>query len=480
MARIFMSYRRTDSAAISGRIYDRLARRFRTKNIFKDVDNIPPGVNFAAYIQESLRQCTVALVIIGPHWLEAATSAGTQRLDDPSDFMRLEIETAFQLGLRVLPVLVEEATMPAPEQLPESLRELALVNAVEVRNDPDFVRDMERLVRALERALAQPRRLMHLPRAPTHAKQPSAAQPSAVPPAVVDVATSATSAQSALSAPPLNATRKLDEAHGMKRAPGVGRTIRRRNSVLATLAAILVVGSLAVVLATRSPSSAYSTQAQETQTARTTTARTASALNTQNAQAEATVQQENADATQTHISLLVHFPYSTAAPGPGCDNGYAPWTVGYDGTQSVQCFADHTHMGADGVQWVVSTDNPFPQSYTVRVQVSNWSPSAGPLLKVYFQDGSEVFVGLESSGSSGEADYCPPQGSCTGVNTNVNPAAIHTLSMSVNGTHVTFAIDGNTFHSADSSAPETASVHLQLAYTDKQTASADFSNFSIG
>ena len=157
MAKVFISYRRADSATFAGRIYDRLIARFGKKNVFKDVDDIPPGVDFADYIQVSLRECAVALALIGREWLTARTDTGARRLDDPADFVRIEIETAFALGLTVIPVLVDGASMPASaEELPEALRRLARINAVVVRNDPDFNRDMERLLAALERAMPAP------------------------------------------------------------------------------------------------------------------------------------------------------------------------------------------------------------------------------------------------------------------------------------------------------------------------------------
>jgi hypothetical protein len=153
MAKVFISYRRTDSAALTGRVYDRLVARFGRKNVFKDVDDIPPGVNFAANIQQSLAECAAALVVIGRSWLDARDPAGNRRLDNPDDFVRLEVETAQRLGLTVIPVVVEGAAMPSRDDLPPSLQPLALINAVAVRNDPDFTHDMERLIASLERLL---------------------------------------------------------------------------------------------------------------------------------------------------------------------------------------------------------------------------------------------------------------------------------------------------------------------------------------
>ncbi len=107
------------------------------------------------YIQNTLRQCAVELVVIGPHWLDARDpQGGNRRLDDPHDFVRLEIETALSLGLTIIPLPVDSATMPASVDLPESLRSLTILNALQVRNDPDFARDMERVMAGVERGFA--------------------------------------------------------------------------------------------------------------------------------------------------------------------------------------------------------------------------------------------------------------------------------------------------------------------------------------
>lgn len=159
MAKIFISYRRADSAAFAGRIYDRLAHRYGRKNLFKDVDDIPPGTNFKEYIQQSLRQCAVKLLIIGRGWLATQSPNGSRRLNDPADPVRIEIETAFALGLIVIPVLVDGADIPDAADLPESLQPLVFINAVSVRNDPDFNHDMERLIAAIDVATSgRPRR----------------------------------------------------------------------------------------------------------------------------------------------------------------------------------------------------------------------------------------------------------------------------------------------------------------------------------
>lgn len=151
MAQIFISYRRSDSTAITGRIYDRLRQEFGKDAIFKDVDNIPAGRDFRGVLREATSNCGVMLVIIGPNWVNAQDATGNRRLDDLGDFVRLEVETGLQRdNVRVIPVLVNNATPPRPGDLPDSLRELAYNNAVLVRDDPDFHRDMDRLTDQLK------------------------------------------------------------------------------------------------------------------------------------------------------------------------------------------------------------------------------------------------------------------------------------------------------------------------------------------
>ena len=151
MGKIFISYRRDDSADTVGRMYDRLVLHFGREAIFKDVDSIPFGANFARYIGDVVKQCSVLLAVIGPRSVDESNATGLRRLDDPGDFVRLEIETALRQSIVVIPVLVQGARVPTPDQLPESLRELPLLNATAVRRDPDFDTDTRRLVTALEK-----------------------------------------------------------------------------------------------------------------------------------------------------------------------------------------------------------------------------------------------------------------------------------------------------------------------------------------
>lgn len=149
MSKIFISYRRSDSADVTGRIFDYLSQNFSSDQLFKDVDSIPAGADFRTAITDTVQSCDVAVVIIGRGWLTATNSKGVRRLDDPDDFVRLEIEGALKRKIPIIPVLVGGAEMPPPEALPASLQPLVFRNALPVRPDPDFRNDVGRLVRAL-------------------------------------------------------------------------------------------------------------------------------------------------------------------------------------------------------------------------------------------------------------------------------------------------------------------------------------------
>ena len=151
LSKIFISYRRSDSADVSGRIYDRLVDRFGKNLIFKDVDSIPLGLDFKEYLDKKVGECEVLLAIIGDHWLDASDGAGAKRLYDASDFVRIEIESALERNIPVIPLLVRNAMMPHEDSLPFSLRKLVYRNGISIRSDPDFHRDMDRLIKALEK-----------------------------------------------------------------------------------------------------------------------------------------------------------------------------------------------------------------------------------------------------------------------------------------------------------------------------------------
>jgi hypothetical protein len=148
-SRIFISYRRADSADVTGRIYDRLIGHFGKSAIFKDVDSIPPGIDFKEHLERAVGKCKIFLVVIGDRWLEVTDSMRKSRLQDPSDFVRIEIEAALNRNILIIPLLVRGASMPAEKKLPPSLQKLIYRNGIPIRPDPDFHRDMDRLIEAI-------------------------------------------------------------------------------------------------------------------------------------------------------------------------------------------------------------------------------------------------------------------------------------------------------------------------------------------
>jgi TIR domain-containing protein len=149
---IFISYRRDDNRYAAGRLYDALNQRFPGDQIFIDVNNIEPGLNFLRVIQDKVDNSDAMLVVIGPNWLSATDADGKRRLDHPNDLVRKEIEAGLKRDIRVIPVLVDGGKMPSSTELPESLEGLAWLNAVTLHHD-SFKHDAERLANALAKAI---------------------------------------------------------------------------------------------------------------------------------------------------------------------------------------------------------------------------------------------------------------------------------------------------------------------------------------
>jgi len=124
MSGIFISYRREDSAAYAGRLYDRLSAHFGADQVFMDVDDIPPGADFASHIDAKVGMCDAMIVVIGKEWLSARNAEGQLRLSDPNDFVGLEVSLALQRGVHVIPVLVVGAQIPKAEELRADLKPL--------------------------------------------------------------------------------------------------------------------------------------------------------------------------------------------------------------------------------------------------------------------------------------------------------------------------------------------------------------------
>jgi hypothetical protein len=154
MPKIVISYRRLDSDAIAGRIRDRLANHYGENAIFMDIDSIPLGIDFRRHVQDALSHSDVVIAVIGPKWLGPHRSSRS-RIKEDIDPVRIEIETALQKGIRVIPVLVNHATMPKPVDLPESLEQFAYHNAAEIDAGRDFHQHMDRLVRSMDEILGR-------------------------------------------------------------------------------------------------------------------------------------------------------------------------------------------------------------------------------------------------------------------------------------------------------------------------------------
>jgi hypothetical protein len=154
MSRILISYRRADSAAIAGRIGDRLVACYGADTVFMDIDTIPFGTDFRAAVKDFLKDADAVVAIIGPSW-RGLRDDGTARIVDANDPVRAEIETALTFGVPVIPALVLDANMPDAAVLPEPIRSLAFINAATVDVGRDFGVHMDRLITTLDEILAK-------------------------------------------------------------------------------------------------------------------------------------------------------------------------------------------------------------------------------------------------------------------------------------------------------------------------------------
>jgi hypothetical protein len=148
MTSIFLSYRRSDTGGYAGRLTDALEKRFGKDSVFQDIEAITPGSNFEKVIDTAVARCDVLLVLIGDTWSTERGEESHLRLDDPHDFLRLEVASALRAKKRVLPVLVEGAKMPSASALPSDLRALTAHQALEL-SDNRWDYDVERLVAAI-------------------------------------------------------------------------------------------------------------------------------------------------------------------------------------------------------------------------------------------------------------------------------------------------------------------------------------------
>jgi hypothetical protein len=149
MTKIFISYRRDDSDGHTGRLYDHLKSHFKEEDLFIDFHTITPGQAFPLRIKEALLNCDVLLAVIGRRWLTVSDSYGQRRLDDPNDFVRLEIATALDRGIKLIPVLVGGARMPTSEMLPTKIAKFAFIQGMELGNST-FGTDVKVLIQQIK------------------------------------------------------------------------------------------------------------------------------------------------------------------------------------------------------------------------------------------------------------------------------------------------------------------------------------------
>jgi hypothetical protein len=151
MSSIFISYRRHDSAAYAGRLYDRLAENFGAGNVFMDIDSIDPGADFVDVLTEKIQFCGAMLVVMGPDWVSVRDENENLRLSDPQDFVRQEVAMGLERQIQVIPLLVGGAMMPTDKDLPDQLSALARRQAV-VISDTHFHRDVDAVIETLQKS----------------------------------------------------------------------------------------------------------------------------------------------------------------------------------------------------------------------------------------------------------------------------------------------------------------------------------------
>ena len=156
MPRILISYRRSDADAIAGRIHDRLSAYYGDDSVFMDIDSIPFATDFRDHIQKEMHKADVVLAIVGPQWL-GAKRGRRYRIEEETDPVRIEIESAFKLGIPLMPILVGGARMPQPSELPPSLEKFPFINAPSVDSGRDFRLHIDRVMRSIDAQFGGPK-----------------------------------------------------------------------------------------------------------------------------------------------------------------------------------------------------------------------------------------------------------------------------------------------------------------------------------
>ena len=152
-AGLFISYRRSDAGPYARLLQVQFAKRLPGTPVFMDLDSIEAGTDFAEAIKAGVNSCRVLVALIGPKWLDLRDKEGRRRLDNPDDYVRLEIRSALERRVRVIPVLIDGTEMPQRRQLPDDLSKLATLNALQMGYDR-YEYDETRLITAIKKAIA--------------------------------------------------------------------------------------------------------------------------------------------------------------------------------------------------------------------------------------------------------------------------------------------------------------------------------------
>lgn len=215
--RVFISYRRDDSQAATQWIYRELKASLGPDQIFFDFDTIPFGVNFKTFLQESVSSCGIMLAVIGRGWVDARNAEGERRLEDPADLVRIEIESALAQNLRVVPVLIDGASMPKATDLPPEMQDLIFQNGLEI----DFARDLDAHLQRLVQVVMSIRR-----GGPSGVTHPPNASPSAGPNSARPLAGSAPPRSSPVTHPASHPAAPPSGAYGAVGDSGIGSSTR--------------------------------------------------------------------------------------------------------------------------------------------------------------------------------------------------------------------------------------------------------------
>ena len=246
--KVFISYRRSDSLAATGRLYDRLNTAYPGM-FFRDVSGIGIGVDFAKEIERAVSSSVALIAVIGPAWATESVN-GKRRLDDPDDFVRLEVLNALKRGIRIIPVLVGNASVPEEKHLPPELRPLLKWNAIRLVEEY-YEEGLERLIDALTSQLGAPRTQASVDQAESQRKLRQLRGEAEAALAVEDWLAGIQALQAAVSLDPGNPdlSSRLRWAHDQQRAVARRATVRRwtAGTMAAAVVAIVGVGVLIVL-----------------------------------------------------------------------------------------------------------------------------------------------------------------------------------------------------------------------------------------